>query len=102
MVGERIIHMKTFIFALIGLLGVTLGAPLAEARDKHRKHHHDRNYSREYRHHRQHNHYRHYRHYPRSSSYRYYSPRYYSYPRSYGYYDDYSYRRPGLTFYFGR
>lgn len=91
--------MKAFIFALVGLLGVTLGAPLAEARDKHHKHHkdHHRNYSRDHRHHRHHydRDYRGYRYYPRHSYYRYYSPRYYGY-------DDYSYRRPGLTFYFGR
>ena len=97
MFGERLISMKTFIFALIGLLGVTLGAPLVEAgdkHDKHHKHHHHRDYSR---YDRYHDHHRHY-----SRDYYYRSPRYYSYPRSYGYYD-YGYsRRPGLTFYFGR
>ncbi len=98
--------MKTFIFALIGLLGVTLGAPLAEARDKDRdRRHHD---SRDYpKHHSDHRHY--YRSYPRGYTYRSYSyPRYYSYPRSYTYYRDpyygeryYHSRRPALSFSFG-
>jgi hypothetical protein len=88
--------MKTLIIALIGLLAVTLGAPLAEARDKH--HDHDRNY-------RSHSSYRSY---PRSYSYRSYGYRpYYSGPRYYSYYRDpyapryYYTRRPALTFSFG-
>ena len=88
--------MKTLIFALVGVLGLTLGAPLAEARDK-RHHHRDR----DRKHH--HHHHRHYRHDDRGYSYRYYTPRYYSYPRAYGYYGNgyYYHRRPGLTFSFG-
>jgi hypothetical protein len=85
--------MKTFIFALIGLLGVTLAAPLAEARD--RDHHHSRD-----RHHRHHDHDR-YSRYDRHN-YRSYGPRYFAYPR-YGYSDRYYYDRgPVLSFSFGR
>lgn len=93
--------MKTFIFALIGLLGLSVAAPYAEARDRDRDH-------RRYYKHRKHYYYRHY---PRYYSHRYY-PRYYtyprySYPRYYSYSDDYPYygryysRRPAVTFSFG-
>ena len=50
--------MKTFIFALIGVLGLALTAPVAEARDKDRdyrhydKKHHHRHYDRDYRYYR--------------------------------------------------
>jgi hypothetical protein len=89
--------MKTLIFSMIGVLGLTLGAPFAEARDKkHRHRDHDRD--RKHYHHR--DHHRDYR--SSYRSYRYYTPRYYSYPRSYGYRDGYYYnRRPGVTFSFG-
>jgi len=98
--------MKTLIFALIGLLGVTLGAPYAEARDKDRDHrrHYSSKHSKHYKYNR---HYRSYRSYPRSYYYRSYaSPRYYSYPRSYYYGDPYYgsryySRRPAITFSFG-
>jgi hypothetical protein len=78
--------MKTFIIALIGLLSVTLGAPLAEAHDKDCDHWRG--------------HHRHYYHaYPRAHYYRsavyprYYAHRhYYRYPY-YGYH-----RRPFISF----
>lgn len=96
--------MKTMIYALIGLLGVTLGAPLAEAKDKHdRDHYRGRHYSSRDD--------RHYHSYSRNYSKRYYyrsaRPYSYSYPRSYGYYDPYAgeryyySRRPAITFSFG-
>lgn len=99
--------MKTFIIALIGLFAVTLGAPMAEARDKDRDRKHYKKHSSKYYH--SDRHYRSYRSYPRSSYYRSYSaPRYYSDPRSYSSYrqpyygNRYHYsRRPAISFSFG-
>jgi hypothetical protein len=96
--------MKTFIFALMAIIGMTLGAPFAEARDKRDKDHDRRHYSSK--HHRYDRSYRTYRSYPRS--YYYSAPRYSSYPRAYSsyrspYYGNryYSSRRPSVTFSFG-
>jgi hypothetical protein len=91
--------MKAFILTLLGVLGMTLAAPTAQARDHHRSDHHRHHYQSQ-------RHYSYPRSYP-SRSYgqrpRYYAPRqYYSSYRDPYLGDRYYYsRRPVITFGFG-
>ena len=91
--------MKTLLFAFLALIGVTMFAPQAQARDRHHsRHHHHHHYDsgRSY-----------YRSYPRyyTSYPRYYTPyRSYYYSSYPGYYyprSHYYHRRPGVVLSFG-